>query len=66
MICKLCPLAEKIISAVKQYNGIKETNTATGRDKEWQNKKNKTKKKKKKKKKTDWSQCSESVCTSSG
>ena len=27
---------EKIVSAVKQWNGIKETNTATGSDKEWQ------------------------------
>ena len=30
---------------VKQWNGIKETNTATGSDKEWQKKKKKKKKK---------------------
>ena len=31
---------------VKQWNGIKETNTATGSDKEWPKKKKKKKKKK--------------------
>ena len=42
---KLCPL----VSVVKQWNGIKETNTATGRDKEF----------KKKMHWTDWSQSRE-------
>ena len=32
----LCPLVQKIVSTVKQWNGIKETNTTTGSDKEWQ------------------------------
>ena len=31
-------LSWKAVSVVKQWNGVKETNTATGNDEEWQKK----------------------------